>query len=241
MAIKTILGLADNETARKRFWREAKTAASVNHPNICQLYEIGEERGALFIAMELLDGEPLSDRLAGGALVVDEAVAIALGILSALTALHGRGIVHRDLKPSNVFLTPHGVKVLDFGLALPVEAAATSSLGSLTGLTRSGVIVGTPRYMAPEQVTGEELGFRTDLFAAGAIRSSSSSSAGFFGAGTHGGGGARGEHCGDSGPHRDGLGGPGLRSQRHDRNRPGGDRVRGKPGRPARTGDRLHR
>ena len=169
VAIKTILGLADNKTARKRFWREAKTAASVNHPNICQLYEIGEERGALFIAMELLDGEPLSDRLAGGALVVDEAVAIALGILSALTALHGRGIVHRDLKPSNVFLTPHGVKVLDFGLALPVEAAATSSLGSLTGLTRSGVIVGTPRYMAPEQVTGEELGFRTDLFAAGAI------------------------------------------------------------------------
>jgi eukaryotic-like serine/threonine-protein kinase len=169
LAIKTILGLADDETARKRFWREAKAAASVNHPNICQLYEVGEEQGGLFIAMELLDGESLSDRLRGGALLVDEAVPAALAILSALGALHARGIVHRDLKPSNVFLTPHGVKLLDFGLARPAPSSVTASATSLTDLTEPGTVVGTPRYMAPEQVTGQEVTFRTDLFSLGAM------------------------------------------------------------------------
>ncbi len=169
LAIKTILGLADDETARKRFWREAKAAASVNHPNICQLYEVGEEQGGLFIAMELLDGQPLSERLRGGALLLDEAVPAALAILSALGALHARGIVHRDLKPSNVFITPHGVKLLDFGLARPADSAATASATSLTDLTQPGTVVGTPRYMAPEQVTGREVTFRTDLFSLGAL------------------------------------------------------------------------
>jgi serine/threonine protein kinase/tetratricopeptide (TPR) repeat protein len=169
LAIKMILGLADDETARKRFWREAKAAASVNHPNICQLYEVGEEQGDLFIAMELLEGEPLSDRLRGGALLVDEAVPAALAMLSALGALHARGIVHRDLKPSNVFLTPHGVKLLDFGLARPADSSVTASATSLTDLTRPGTVVGTPRYMAPEQVTGQEVTYRTDLFSLGAM------------------------------------------------------------------------
>ena len=91
---------------------------------------------------------------------------IGLGILAALSALHARGIVHRDLKPSNVFLTPHGVKLLDFGLARPEPER---SLGSATGLTRTGIVMGTPRYMAPEQVTGEPVDARSDLFAAGAI------------------------------------------------------------------------
>ena len=108
-----------DETARKRFWREARAAASVNHPNVCQIYEIGEDDGQLFIAMELLEGEALADRLRRGPLSVSEAVPVALGMLAALSALHARGIVHRDLKPSNVFLTPHGVKLLDFGLARP--------------------------------------------------------------------------------------------------------------------------
>jgi serine/threonine protein kinase/tetratricopeptide (TPR) repeat protein len=169
LAIKVIQGLRDDETARKRFWREAKSAASVNHPNICQLYEVGEEEGGLFIAMELLDGEPLSDRLRGGALLVAEAVPAALGVLSALGALHSKGIVHRDLKPSNVFLTPHGVKLLDFGLARPADSTITASATSLTELTQPGTLVGTPRYMAPEQVTGQEVTFRTDLFALGAL------------------------------------------------------------------------
>ena len=169
VALKTMSSLASDETARKRFWREARAAASVNHPNVCQLYEIGEEAGELFIAMELLEGEALSDRLRWGPLNVSETVPIGLGILAALSALHGRGIVHRDLKPSNVFLTPHGVKLLDFGLARPIDPELARELGSMAELTRTGMLVGSPRYMAPEQVTGEAVDARTDLFAAGAI------------------------------------------------------------------------
>jgi serine/threonine protein kinase/tetratricopeptide (TPR) repeat protein len=167
VAVKTLSSVGRDETARRRFWREARAAASVNHPNICHIYEIGEDAsGELFIAMELLDGESLAGRLERGALGVSEAVPIALGILAALSALHARGIVHRDLKPSNVFLTPHGVKLLDFGLARP-EVDAT--LNTATALTFAGVLVGTPRYMAPEQATGAPVDARTDLFAAGAI------------------------------------------------------------------------
>jgi serine/threonine protein kinase len=169
VALKTMSSLADDETARKRFWREARAAASVNHPNVCQIYEIGEHDGELFIAMELLEGEALAERLRQGPLSVSETVPIGLGMLAALQALHARGIVHRDLKPSNVFLTPHGVKLLDFGLARPTDPELARSLSSATDLTRTGMIVGTPRYMAPEQVTGEALDARTDLFAAGAI------------------------------------------------------------------------
>ncbi len=166
VALKMMSSVAGGDTARKRFWREARAAASVNHPNICQIYEIGEDGDHLFIAMELLEGEPLSDCLRRGPLSASRTVPIALGMLSALSALHARGIIHRDLKPSNVFLTPHGVKLLDFGLARPQLEASPSAA---TGLTRSGVAMGTPRYMAPEQVNGEPLDARTDLFAAGAL------------------------------------------------------------------------
>src|SRR5207245_1278680 len=158
-----------DEEARRRFWREARAAASVNHPNICQLYEIGEDQGELFIAMELLEGEALAERLRRGPLTVAETLPIALGILAALSALHARGIVHRDLKPSNVFLTPHGVKLLDFGLARTSDPELTRSLASVTDLTRAGMVMGTPRYMAPERLTGETADARCDLFAAGAI------------------------------------------------------------------------
>ena len=127
VAVKTMSSLADDETARKRFWREARAAASVNHPNVCQIHEIGEDGGTLFIAMELLEGESLADRLRGGPMRAAEAVPMALGMLAALSALHGRGLVHRDLKPSNVFLTPHGVKLLDFGLARPGPAGGPVS------------------------------------------------------------------------------------------------------------------
>ena len=166
VAVKMMSSLAGDDTARKRFWREARAAASVNHPNVCQIHEIGEDKGTLFIAMELLEGESLADRLKRGALSVAETVQMGLGMLAALSALHGRGLVHRDLKPSNVFLTPHGVKLLDFGLARPEEEG---SFGGATVLTRSGVAIGTPRYMAPEQALGETLDARCDLFAAGAI------------------------------------------------------------------------
>jgi non-specific serine/threonine protein kinase len=169
VALKTMSSLVSDETARKRFWREARAAARVNHPNVCQLYEIGEDAGELFIAMELLEGEALAERLRRGPLNVSETVPIGLGMLAALSALHARGIVHRDLKPSNVFLTPHGVKLLDFGLARPSDPELARSLSSATELTRTGMLVGTPRYMAPEQVTGEAVDARSDLFAAGAV------------------------------------------------------------------------
>ena len=169
VALKTMTSLATDDTARKRFWREARAAASVNHPNVCHIYEIGEQGGELFIAMELLEGEALGERLRRGPLSVSETVPLGLGILAALQALHARGIVHRDLKPSNVFVTPHGVKLLDFGLARPTDPEQARALGAATELTRTGMMVGTPRYMAPEQVTGEALDARSDLFAAGAI------------------------------------------------------------------------
>ena len=166
VALKTMSSVANDEAARRRFWREARAAASVNHPNVCQIYEIGEDAGELFIAMELLEGEPLLERLQRGPMSVSQTVPVGLGILAALSALHARGIVHRDLKPSNVFLTPHGVKVLDFGLARPeLELMSVTE----TGLTRTGTVMGTPRYMAPEQMTGESVDTRSDLFAAGAI------------------------------------------------------------------------
>jgi eukaryotic-like serine/threonine-protein kinase len=166
VALKTMSALAHDETARKRFWREARAAASVNHPNICQIYEIGEENGELFIAMELLEGESLADRIRRGPLRVSETLPIGLEVLAALGALHERGVVHRDLKPSNVFLTPHGVKLLDFGLARPDLG---QSLGTFPELTQTGIVMGTPRYMAPEQVNGEAVDGRSDLFSAGAI------------------------------------------------------------------------
>ena len=144
VAVKTMSSVGGDETARKRFWREARAAASINHPNVCQLYEIGEDAGELFIAMELLEGEALGERLQRGPLSVAEALPIGLGILAALSALHGRGIVHRDLKPSNVFLTPHGVKLLDFGLARVSDSGPSPALPAATELTGTGMVLGTP-------------------------------------------------------------------------------------------------
>ena len=167
VALKMISSQSYDETTRKRFWREARTAASVNHPNICQIYDIGDDDGDdLFIAMELLEGETLDRRLQKGPMSVSQAVPVALDILAALAAVHARGVVHRDLKPSNVFLTPHGVKVLDFGVARPQPEQALTAAANLTG---TGVLVGTPRYIAPECVLGEAADASSDLFAVGAI------------------------------------------------------------------------
>ena len=166
VALKTLSAMGNDPAAHQRMWREARAAASVNHPNVCQIYEIGEDEGTLFIVMELLEGQVLSDRLTSGPLISAEAIPICLGILAALSALHGRGIVHRDLKPSNVFLTRHGVKLLDFGLARPQFDA---SFDPTIELTRPGVVMGTPRYMSPEQISGDTIDTRSDLFAAGAI------------------------------------------------------------------------
>jgi len=165
VALKTIRGASD-DTARKRLWREARAAAGISHPNVCQLYEVDETDDGLVLAMELLDGEPLGARLARGPLSPADSSSLALQALDALEALHGRGLIHRDLKPSNLFLTPRGVKLLDFGLARPVSG----SFGAETTLlTEAGVIVGTPNYMAPEQVRGEALDARADLFSIAAM------------------------------------------------------------------------
>lgn len=166
VAIKTWRSQAD-ASARDSLLREARAAASVSHPNICQLYDLGEHEGEFYIAMELLEGEPLSARIARGSLPVSEAIQVELPVLAALDALHRRGIVHRDLKPSNIFLTPFGVKLLDFGLARPVNAAMGEHR-ALT-VTMPGAIVGTPHYLSPEQLLGEPADHRSDLFAAGAV------------------------------------------------------------------------
>ena len=156
----------DNSIARERFWREARLAARMNHPSICQIYEVGEVDQQLFMAMERLEGEALSARLDRGAVPLADAVRIGLEVLGALDALHASGIVHRDLKPSNIFLTRHGVKLLDFGLARPLvdDGGETDP-----ALTQPGLIVGTPKYMAPEQLQGSVIDARTDVFAVGAI------------------------------------------------------------------------
>src|SRR4051812_36354543 len=159
VAIKMVRGTSHDPQSRERLWREARAAASVSHPNVCQLYEIGEADGELFIAMELLQGEPVSARLARGPLPLAQGADITLAILSALCAIHARGIVHRDLKPSNIFLTAHGVKLLDFGLARPAHDA-TDETGA--AVTLAGTVAGTPHYMSPEQLTGDPLDARSD-------------------------------------------------------------------------------
>ena len=166
IALKTIRGVSD-EAARRRVWREARAAAGISHPNICQLYEVEETADGLVLAMELLEGEPLGARLARGPLSAPDSSAISLQVLDALGALHSRGLIHRDLKPSNLFLTPHGVKLLDFGLARSMSTGLGTETATL--LTEAGAIVGTPNYMAPEQVRGDALDARADLFALAAM------------------------------------------------------------------------
>ncbi|CAN5805370.1 hypothetical protein BH18ACI5_BH18ACI5_28250 [soil metagenome] len=168
VALKMIKGVGDDADARERLFREARCAASINHPAICQLYEIGEDNGHLFLAMELLEGEALASRIARGPLPLAQAVSIAVGILDGIDALQRQGLVHRDLKPSNVFLTLHGVKLLDFGLAVHSSAAALSG-ETISRLTQPGMMVGTPQYAAPEQLQAGPVDIRTDLFAVGAI------------------------------------------------------------------------
>jgi serine/threonine protein kinase len=163
VALKTLSAASRDPAARDRLWREARAAAALSHPGICQVYDVAEHDGELYVAMELLEGEGLDQRLKGARFGVEEAVRLALDVLAALGVLHDRGVIHRDLKPSNIFLTRHGPKILDFGLALPLEGPTD------TRLTGEGMIIGTPHYMAPEQWRAEGLGARSDLFAMGAI------------------------------------------------------------------------
>jgi serine/threonine protein kinase/Tol biopolymer transport system component len=167
--------LADRSELRERFEREARTIASLNHPHICTLFDIGHQDGIDYIVMEYLECETLAQRLLKGPLPLEQVLQYAIEIADALDKAHRKGITHRDLKPANIMITKSGTKLLDFGLAkLKQEAApANASLSDLPTandpLTVEGSIVGTMQYMAPEQLEGKEVDARTDIFAFGAV------------------------------------------------------------------------
>ncbi len=175
VAIKVLPShLSESAEFRKRFEREAKTISQLSHPHICALYDVGHHDGTDYLVMEYLEGETLADRVAKGALPVEQVLRYGIEIGDALDKAHRQGVIHRDLKPGNVMLTKSGVKLLDFGLAkfTAPGAARLSSATSLPtqapDLTAEGTILGTFQYMAPEQLEGKEADARTDIFAFGA-------------------------------------------------------------------------
>jgi eukaryotic-like serine/threonine-protein kinase len=166
--------LAGRAELRERFEREARTIASLNHPHICVLHDIGHQDGTDFLVMEYLEGETLAERLKKGPLPIDRLLRHAIEIADALDKAHRKGITHRDLKPGNIMLTKSGAKLLDFGLAkLRGPQAAVANLSALptegSSLSAQGAILGTLQYMAPEQLEGKEADARTDIFAVGAV------------------------------------------------------------------------
>ncbi len=165
--------LSSDPGRRARFEREARTISGLSHPNICALFDIGDQDGVYYVVFEYLEGKTLADRIAKGPLPVAEVLKVGADIASALETAHRHGIVHRDLKPANVMLTKTGAKLLDFGLAKPSAALVSSAAGDAPTLSKSlteeGVIVGTFLYMAPEQLEGKDTDGRTDIFALGAL------------------------------------------------------------------------
>ncbi len=162
VAIKLVRQDKLDAQSRKWLWREARMAAAINHPGICQLYDIGETGDQLYLAMEFLEGELVSDIIKSGPQPVDRCVALTLELLAGLAYMHQRGLIHRDLKPANLMKTAHGLKILDFGLARRLDAAQGDQSQILSA-------AGTPAYMAPETINNEPVDARADLFAVGAI------------------------------------------------------------------------
>ncbi len=164
--------VAGDATALTRFRREARAASALNHPNICTIYDVGEDAGTHYIAMELVRGVSLAQKLESGPLAAAEVCRIGAQLASALETAHAQGVIHRDVKPRNVFLTERGdAKLLDFGLAKATPAVESSATGLTleADLTQEQRIVGTPSYMSPEQVLGRTLDGRSDLFSLGAV------------------------------------------------------------------------
>src|SRR5580704_5301465 len=174
--------LSENAEAKQRFDREARTISSLNHSNICTLYDVGHQDGIDFLVMEYLEGETLADRLRKGPLPIEQVFRYGIEICDGLEKAHRSGVVHRDLKPGNIMLTKAGAKLMDFGLAKAAisgsaaNSAATSGLTATLStppgshpLTAQGTVVGTFQYMSPEQVEGKEADARSDIFALGAV------------------------------------------------------------------------
>src|SRR3984957_1021273 len=170
--------LSDNTEAKQRFEREARAISSLNHPNICTLYDVGHQDGVDYLVMEFLEGETLAERIRKGPTPIEQILKIGMEVCDGLEKAHRMGVVHRDLKPANIMLTKAGAKLMDFGLAkaTPAVAPADSSLNATLNtpaasqpLTQRGTVVGTFQYMSPEQLDGKEADARSDIFALGAV------------------------------------------------------------------------
>ena len=165
-------GMVSDEEHLARFQREIRASAALNHPNIVTVYSVGEEDGQPYYAMELVEGQTLRDKVQRGGLPLDELLRVGVALADAVRAAHAKGIIHRDLKPRNVMITWDGrVKVLDFGLSRlrEEEVAEGVTLSANQYTTRVGTVMGTAGYMAPEQVRGEDVDERADIFAVGVI------------------------------------------------------------------------